>query len=191
MRYNKIKIILPSTATIPNTSATIPSIAYSRSFRHSALNATVEEMAEEADLHVHHEPPTHLVLQGQFSREECRALFRKNPNAQQRARVADVLELQRQMRLLEPGEPHRRINAHVQGLLTSLRPDPHDGSGLRFDSMIEDPYTEQVLLTDATCAHSTTYTSLKDEWPATFAAIDSFRSGTFPCAEPNLPCARG
>lgn len=109
------------------------------------------------------EPQTSSLLMGQYTAEQCRALFPKKPSkivAQEIKVMMDELDATKNM----PPGPERVTKETIMRRKCVMMHQQYQTKGLRIDVQLEDPLTEQEMWVDTICIHPTCQTRIKAEF---------------------------
>jgi hypothetical protein len=135
-----------------------------RAARHNGLKWAVHYHAGLAGCTALIEPATHLLLLNQFSPQQCRVLFAKNPTKDFRTKSVDLYrELQAIAALPLNAEDRSRRTREADLQLQVLLADKSAKQGRRMDVQIIDPHTGDEVWVDPTCTHTTGATKLAAE----------------------------
>ena len=96
------------------------------------------------------EPATKNLLMNQFTAEQCRALFPKNPNKATKKQVEKIREDLKKVKEMKPGKDFETKKAQIDRRITMMQ-ETHGQKGLRVDIQIPDQATCQEWWVDATC----------------------------------------
>ena len=109
------------------------------------------------------EPVTHLLL-NEFTPQQCRVLFPKNPSKDFRDSSVKLYRELQAIAALPADAPDRAEREREAGVeLDVLLEDKCAKSGRRMDVQIVDPRTGEEVWTDPTCIHTTGTTRLAAE----------------------------
>jgi len=120
------------------------------------------------------EPATHLLLLNEFTPQQCRVLFPKNPSKDFRDSSVKLYRELQAIAALPADAPDRAEREREAGVeLDVLLEDKCAKSGRRMDVQIVDPRTGEEVWTDPTCIHTTGTTKLAAERKETMRRLGS------------------
>ena len=119
---------------------------------HSRLSRAIWLAAREAGLVAYLEPPTWELLLGQFSAEECRAMFPKSPTAETCARANEIQELLNKHAATNDAAGRASILVEIKGKMAEM---PNDTQGRRIDVVVKATDGSEIWI-DMTGIHLTT-----------------------------------
>ena len=140
-----------------------PATKRARYQKHSNVIRVLAAAAREADLKVLSEPDTFSLLQGQFSREECRRVFPKHTSKKYDLQFAELLkaiDMCDNNNDLTPNQKQSLLFDQIEKL-PALKDS--DMAGLRIDLSVEDPATGEVQWVDGTVVHTTSPSYISKE----------------------------
>jgi hypothetical protein len=121
--------------------------------RHSMFKWAVYYAAQEAGCMAQMEPKTENLLLGQFSADECRALFPKAPGKRSQEVIDRIMAERDDILTMLPGPDRDKKLKDISSTCRLLNRQ-HKTKGVRIDVAITAPDTNDALFVDTTCIHT-------------------------------------
>ena len=119
------------------------------------------------------EPQTHLVLNNQFTREQCRRLFPKAPSRSRIEQIRKLIDEMDQLQRLPPDDARTRRQRELSERINALdtASDSEKKKAVRLDARLQHEGDE--LLVDCTIIHSLSKAHARAEAKRTLERLDS------------------
>lgn len=164
------------------------SSASSRTKKHNHLVRVVAEKAREAGLLAEPEPPSHTLLRGEFTPEQCRTLFPTKTGALYKEAFHKL------MTALGDHHDPQHHEGHIKRMAAAVPPVPcADLKGLRIDLSLQDPVDGDERWIDATVVNTAapSYRTMELAFTAAHLEAEAIANGTPPSSRVESPALAG
>jgi hypothetical protein len=155
-----------------------PSASAAVHYSHTLLKLVVKKRADLAGFQTSLEPHTCTLLRNQFTADQCRAMFHKQPTKATTLKTQALLTKIEQTKLAHPDERQalvKETDRDVARVFKSLRKGQQ--KGLRIDLEIVDQFTGATLWIDTAGVHPTCHSKRKAELKRTWEIVEARQSG--------------
>jgi hypothetical protein len=146
-----------------------PSATFARHGRHTSIKRVIHRFAVKAGVQSRLEPSTSNILLNQYTPQECRSMFPKNPSAQVKDFAARLRRELAKIRNIPASDERVRLEADINHILEEI--DENSTKGLRLDVQIIG--RDEEMWVDCTCVHPSCKTRLSKQYKDTRENIGS------------------